>query len=148
MTDLSSASWAIQLGMGVTELIFGSDSNELKHYGVRGMKWGVRRRRNASGDLVEVSTRRTRAAEKKEMIKNLSDDELRKRINRIQMEKQYSQMIAERPSTAAKGGKAVADILKAVSKEVSKEIVKEIVKESVKTSIKVGGEALKDAVKK
>lgn len=45
---------------------------------------------------------------KKENVKNLSDEELRKRINRIQMEKQYSELSAGK---IGKGKRVVGKIL-------------------------------------
>ena len=95
----------------------------LAHYGVLGMKWGVHRRRRAASvnerDAKELEKagfkkeadalrllakkQRTKADEvearinkKKEMKKNvkeMSDDELRKVVNRLQMERQYSQLV-------------------------------------------------------
>lgn len=56
----------------------------LIHYGVRGMRWGVRRaERRAAID----------AANKK--LSEMSDAELQRRLTRLNMEKQYRQHMAE-----------------------------------------------------
>ena len=80
--------------------------NQLTHYGVLGMKWGVRKARGSSS----VSTRRK---SKGEELKNISDDELRKKINRMQMEKQYKQLTSKESNAGAKIAK---DILLNASK--------------------------------
>ena len=61
------------------------NNNELYHYGVLGMKWGVRRKRNSSN--VEI------AKPKKKTLSEMSDDELRSKLNRLQMEKQYKDLV-------------------------------------------------------
>ena len=62
------------------------NDNELYHYGVLGMKWGVRRKRNSSN----VET----AKPKKKTLSEMSDDELRSKLNRLQMEKQYKDLVS------------------------------------------------------
>ena len=58
------------------------DNNELMHYGVPGMKWGVRRNRRTGGS-------RTAGKKRKNEIENLSTEELRKKVNRMNMEQRY-----------------------------------------------------------
>ena len=79
--------------------------NELTHWGVKGQKWGVRRFRNKDGSLTSAGKKRARARNASEdahddykkahdpkNVKTMSDKELRERLNRLQMEKQYSQL--------------------------------------------------------
>lgn len=77
--------------------------NELYHYGIRGMRWGVRRFQNKDGSLTSAGRKRQKSkgeevhedykkAHSKESIKSMSDSELRSRNNRLQMERQYSMM--------------------------------------------------------
>ena len=77
----------------------------LAHYGVLGMKWGVRRYQNKDGTLTSAGKKRYRERSKTDeshedykkahtpkSIKSMSDAELRNRLNRLQMERQYSQL--------------------------------------------------------
>jgi len=75
----------------------GPNKNELIHYGVLGMKWGVRR------TLAQLARARRRSmtdephedykeAHTRKSVKSMSDAELRYRLIRLQMERQYSQL--------------------------------------------------------
>jgi hypothetical protein len=69
----------------------------LAHYGILGMKWGVRR---TPAQLARARRRSTtdeshedyKKAHTSKSIKSMSDAELRNRLNRLQMERQYSQL--------------------------------------------------------
>lgn len=74
-------------------------NNELYHWGIKGMKWGVRRYQNKDGTLTEEGKKRyahdhedyTRAHTNKS-VREMSDSELNTRINRLQKERQYAQL--------------------------------------------------------
>lgn len=76
-------------------------SDELYHWGIKGMKWGVRRYQNKDGTLTTEGKKRyvpdhedyTRAHTKKS-VREMSDSELNARINRLQKERQYLQLTA------------------------------------------------------
>ena len=59
--------------------------NELKHYGVLGMKWGVRKARSETHSDYKK-------AHSKKKVSEMSDQELRERNNRLQMERQYKDL--------------------------------------------------------
>lgn len=73
---------------------------ELYHWGVKGMKWGVRRYQNKDGSLTPAGRKRRREephedyrkAHDSKKISQMSDNELRSRNNRLQMEAQYKQL--------------------------------------------------------
>lgn len=61
-------------------------NSELSHHGIIGMRWGTRRSSPQSTDGGSSSNKPKKTA------KDMSDDELRKVVNRLQMERQYSQL--------------------------------------------------------
>lgn len=72
-----------------------SSTNELTHYGVKGMKWGIRRDRRSNASTKRTKKiKRSRAKDTKNR-RLLSDEELKKRINRLELEKKYKQLSDE-----------------------------------------------------
>lgn len=78
---------------------------ELFHHGTKGMRWGIRRYQNKDGSLTLLGKRRARKQEQFEnshedykqahstkSVSLMSNRELRERNNRLQMERQYSQL--------------------------------------------------------
>lgn len=100
------------------------DNNELYHYGILGMKWGIRRTPAQLGHRIKqrkvekqrkenlAKARKARAehqaALKKGKLKpkEMTDAELRKEIQRLQLEKQY--MDLKRDTSSQNKGKTFA----------------------------------------
>jgi hypothetical protein len=81
---------------------------ELYHWGIKGMKWGVRRFQNPDGSLTPAGKKRYSAEDgereekpnyapkaPKKSASDYTDDELRAQINRMQMEKQYRDLAGQ-----------------------------------------------------
>lgn len=79
----------------------------LKHHGVKGQKWGVRKPRSAGpGPASQAKPKKTggNRIEKKapKSVKKMSDQELKKIITRIENEKRYAQLTAPKVNAAHK----------------------------------------------
>ena len=80
----------------------------LIHYGILGMKWGVRRYQNKDGSLtsagkkrygnnddIKDSPQKNTEEPKKKSVKDMSDEELRREVNRMQLEQNYLRMTGQ-----------------------------------------------------
>ena len=93
------------------------DEDYLCHYGVLGMKWGIRKKRPKSSTSFKRNkknqnkkkTDSSNNNKKKTNIKKLSDSELQGKIRRLQLEKQYRDLKKDEVSA---GKKLLGDILR------------------------------------
>lgn len=71
----------------------------LMHFGIKGMKWGVRRFQNEDGSLTPAGKERydenDDSENRERKTSDLSDTELKERIGRLEMEKKYETLLAE-----------------------------------------------------
>lgn len=109
------------------------EQNEIYHHGIRGQKWGIRRYQNKDGTLTPAGRKRAdklkdkytkltgkqlrrkptkkiddqNETRKSKSIKDLSNEELQNKINRLQMEQRAQQLQSD---VAGKGKKFVKTV--------------------------------------
>ena len=122
------------------------DNDELMHYGVPGMKWGVRRtpaqlgrkKTSSSKSLFGKKKSKSKAkaktksesskeetAPKKKSVKEMSDDELNAAIRRMQLEQTYASLSPQKVSTGKVITKRILNhIVVPAAEDVGRQMVK------------------------
>lgn len=71
-------------------------NNQLNHHGVKGMKWGVRKKVLEGGSKMAQDATKLGKGPKSKVKKNdyinMTDDELKKRVSRLNLEEQYGRL--------------------------------------------------------
>lgn len=94
---------------------FGLDEREMFHFGVKGMKWGVRKRRGDTPRGTDspdaISVRETKAKIKSGGTNALTNKELQQLVTRMNLEQQYGKLVAGQPSKFKTGHKVIKDVI-------------------------------------
>lgn len=94
-------------------------TNSLAHYGILGMKWGIRR----TPEQLERASPKTSGRK----LSELSDDEIQARIDRINLERRYKDLTKpEARKKSARGKEFCEDLLKDIGNNVAKNLGKQI----------------------
>lgn len=103
------------------------DDKTLVHWGIKGMKWGVRRYQNSDGSLTPAGKKRYSDSDQQDSAKSLSEAELRQRTNRLRAEndyvraqRDYAQLHAKQKSA---GRKLVEDVLMNSGKQIATSLI-------------------------
>lgn len=114
----------IQSGIDVMEAI-------LSHYGVKGQKWGVRRKRSdrSSSGSGKSAKGKNKSKEQPQRFgkeaKRLSDKELNARIKRMELEKKYNDLNST-SKTSSEGKTIASRVLKNVGEQTSTRILNDV----------------------
>ena len=132
--------------------------NELYHHGVKGMKWGVkktpvrsssgatRKRKSNTLSLFKKTTRNASVSKslpaQTKSVKDMSDDELRRKIERVRLEQQYQQL---NPGTVSKGRRIAKRVMNNVivpaAEDLGKQIVKSFMAKGINKALSLEGDS-------
>lgn len=129
-------------------------NRNLKHSGTKGMKWGVRLYQNKDGSLTPLgkvrygkkgsgtttskSSGETTTKPKKRTIKDLSDEELGRRITRLEQEKKYRELLASEPGKKKiySGKRFIEKVLIPSGEDIAKQISNALLAKAVNKAFK------------
>ena len=136
------------------------NSHEIYHTGVLGMKWGVRRSSSSSGsssskkvsntktvktktpvkpksvDDTKDSKQNAPKAQNKKSVKDMTDEELKAKINRLDLEKRYSELESQMNQKKASKGKAfVSSVIEQSAKNIATQATTYVIGKAVNKAL-------------
>ena len=110
-------------------------NNSLFHWGIPGMKWGVRRANRRAAALARQSEdHKTVAGLRKKKVSEMSNEELKKLTTRLQLEKQLKDLSA---IDAGPGKKFVTEVLSNAGKQLASKYVASAVEKGIPELLKL-----------
>lgn len=128
------------------------ENNELVHYGILGMKWGVRRtpeqlarargsskktdsqstKKKTSSKTAKKSSSKSTEAEKKKTTSEMTDEELRAKINRLELEKRYKDLAKTvSPPKSTKGKDFVLRVIERSGENIATQLTTDLMGKAV-----------------
>ena len=125
----------------------------LEHFGVKGMKWGVRRSRpSGSSGAKKPATKspvtkkpegkavgkETAPGQVKKRVSDMSTEEIQKEVSRMNLERQYAQLMKEKSTKDETKTRAerVANFTTNLLAEAGQKAIKEVAQEATKKATK------------
>ena len=112
------------------------DNNELMHYGRKGMKWYQNiftKKKGSSSKSKQDDDDGQEQKPKQKTSKDMSNDELRRAIERKRLEDDYNRLYPQQVSKGKKFMNSVArDIIAPAAKEVGKDFTKQLMSKGLK----------------
>lgn len=125
------------------DLLIGEDfSSDLEHFGIPGMKWGVRRQRRKEAKLLKKASKaRAKEWNKKYMNRSqMSDEDIRKATARLRLENDFAEQVKRSAVVSAPApGKR---------KEITDKVVNKVVDIAVQRGANYAFDALASSNKK
>lgn len=91
------------------------DGNSLAHYGILGMKWGIRR------TLEQLERASPKVSQKP--VSELSDEDIQRRIDRIELERKYKELTRPEAQKKSRRGK---DFCENLLKDIGRNVVQNL----------------------
>lgn len=131
------------------------DDDVLIHYGVKGMKWGIRRKRGSDGTVTgkkpgrikrTVDTAKHDLSKRKQLknVKNMSNEELRSMTNRMQNENDLKRLAGKK----SKGKDLYLKGTKMTDAELKTRVERMQLESNLRKQVKTAEKPYKDAAKK
>lgn len=131
-------------------------NDELYHHGIKGMKWGVRRTPAQLGHKISSGKKRVsqllglnkkskkkarssaESSTSKKKVSEMSDTELREKINRLQMEKTYKELNATlNPQRKSKAKAFVSSVMEQSAKNIATQTTTYLIGSAINNTIGV-----------
>jgi hypothetical protein len=109
----------------------------LAHYGIKGMKWGVRRTRaqiDDSADVVKKKAVEAKLKSNRGSTDALSNEELKSLVNRLNLEQQYSNLTSN-DKTKSNGKKFVSGMVENMARQQIQNAGNKIISYQVETAL-------------
>lgn len=144
------------------------NNDELKHYGILGMKWGIRRYQNKDGSLTPAGKKKaakmkdeytvltgkrlirkpiskksnTTEVDTKKSVKDMSDYELKSKTDRLNAEKNYMEAVKNHKTATAedvsRGKKIINTVINDMITPAATDVGKQIIKSYMTKAVNDG----------